>query len=86
MSNERIYLDHAGATLPSPKLLERVANSLISPNLLQIGNPHSSHLSAQLTNNRIENIRLRFLFFTIISVLMSLNLTRKFLVRPHILK
>lgn len=59
---ERIYLDHAGATLPSYKLLQRISDSLINPSL-RIGNPHSSHISAQLTNNRIESIRLKYLFY-----------------------
>ncbi|KAI1706392.1 aminotransferase class-V domain-containing protein [Ditylenchus destructor] len=59
-SKKRVYLDHAGATLPSSELLKSVAESLTITDLC-LGNPHSRHYSGQSTTSLIENARNRIL-------------------------
>jgi molybdenum cofactor sulfurtransferase len=60
MAIDGLYLDHAGATLPSKSLMEAFAANMMS-NLY--GNPHSASASSQLSTSRIEDIRLRVLHF-----------------------
>jgi molybdenum cofactor sulfurtransferase len=57
MTEKSVYLDHAGAALPSGSQIEAVAGDLRS-NLL--ANPHSSHTSSRLTHELVERARIRF--------------------------
>uniref|UniRef100_A0A7E4WBH3 MOSC domain-containing protein n=1 Tax=Panagrellus redivivus TaxID=6233 RepID=A0A7E4WBH3_PANRE len=56
----RIYLDHAGATLPSTTQMASIADSLAS-DVFRLGNPHSRHTSGQTTAAVIANARARTL-------------------------
>ncbi|MCJ1288305.1 hypothetical protein MMC26_007660 [Xylographa opegraphella] len=58
MLQDSTYLDHAGTTLYSSSLMDDFSKDMMS-NLL--GNPHSASTSAQLSDRRIENVRLRVL-------------------------
>ena len=43
---DRVYLDHAGATLPSVSMMEEIASNLVSDSF-NYSNPHSRHQSGQ---------------------------------------
>ncbi|ROT37398.1 MOSC N-terminal beta barrel domain-containing protein [Sodiomyces alkalinus F11] len=60
MLKDSVYLDHAGTTLYSKSLVERVSADMMS-NLW--GNPHSGSSPSQYTTARIEDIRVRLLHF-----------------------
>ncbi|TQV95668.1 molybdenum cofactor sulfurase [Cordyceps javanica] len=60
MLKDSIYLDHAGATVPSKVLMDEFASELTS---VLYGNPHSGSLPSQLSTDQIDNVRLRLLEF-----------------------
>lgn len=60
MLKDDLYLDHAGTTLPSRRLLDRFHSDLLS-NLY--GNPHSASPSSQLSTRQIDDVRLQLLAF-----------------------
>lgn len=55
-----MYLDHAGTTLYPKSLIDRFATEMTTSLL---GNPHSACPSSQLSTRRIEDTRLRALWF-----------------------
>ncbi|KAF1739006.1 Molybdenum cofactor sulfurase [Beauveria bassiana] len=60
MLKDSIYLDHAGATLPSKALMDGFAAELTS---VLYGNPHSGSLPSQLSTDQVDDVRLRLLEF-----------------------
>ncbi|KAF9939676.1 hypothetical protein BGZ65_009769 [Modicella reniformis] len=56
--SDAIYLDHAGATLPAQKLLQKFTANLTA-NLY--ANPHSKSPSSQATSSRVESARQKIL-------------------------
>ncbi|KAJ3483597.1 hypothetical protein NLG97_g7273 [Lecanicillium saksenae] len=60
MLKDSIYLDHAGATVPSKALMDAFASELTS---VLYGNPHSGSLPSQLSTDQVDDVRLRLLEF-----------------------
>lgn len=60
MLKDAVYLDHAGTTLYSKRLMERFTSDMMS-NLF--GNPHSASHSSQTSTLRIDEVRLQLLRF-----------------------
>jgi molybdenum cofactor sulfurtransferase len=60
MLKDALYLDHAGTTLYSKKLMERFQSDMMA-NLF--GNPHSASISSQRSTSTIEDVRLQLLRF-----------------------
>uniref|UniRef100_A0A914H0P7 MOSC domain-containing protein n=1 Tax=Globodera rostochiensis TaxID=31243 RepID=A0A914H0P7_GLORO len=55
------YLDFAGAALPTPEFLQRMANSLADPRQFFLANPHSGHLLGRRTRDRLQFARAKVL-------------------------
>lgn len=60
MLKDALYLDHAGTTLYSKRLMERFQADMMA-NLF--GNPHSASPSSQRSTQEVENLRLELLRF-----------------------
>uniref|UniRef100_A0AC34FNQ3 MOSC domain-containing protein n=1 Tax=Panagrolaimus sp. ES5 TaxID=591445 RepID=A0AC34FNQ3_9BILA len=52
----RIYLDHAGATLPSTAQMQEISCNLMA-DVLRLGNPHSRHQSGETTADIIKQVK-----------------------------
>uniref|UniRef100_A0A914Y5T4 Aminotransferase class V domain-containing protein n=1 Tax=Panagrolaimus superbus TaxID=310955 RepID=A0A914Y5T4_9BILA len=52
----RIYLDHAGATLPSMAQMEEISSNLTT-DIFRLGNPHSRHQSGETTADIIKQVK-----------------------------
>lgn len=75
----RVYLDNAGAGVPSSQQLEEFSNFL-KTNLL--ANPHSHHATAQQTFAIVENARMRS-FYTVQILYVTLFRVLAFLGTSH---
>ena len=60
MLEDAVYLDHAGTTLYSKRLMERFQADMMSS---LFGNPHSASPSSQRSTQEIEDVRLQLLSF-----------------------
>uniref|UniRef100_A0A914Q7U7 Aminotransferase class V domain-containing protein n=1 Tax=Panagrolaimus davidi TaxID=227884 RepID=A0A914Q7U7_9BILA len=52
----RIYLDHAGATLPSEAQIKEISENLMK-DVFRLGNPHSRHQSGETTLDIIKQVK-----------------------------
>ncbi|KAL3091766.1 hypothetical protein niasHT_024348 [Heterodera trifolii] len=59
--NSLHYLDFAGAALPSPQFLQRIANLLSDPRECLLANPHSGHMMGRRTRDKVQNARAKIL-------------------------
>lgn len=69
MAEKTVYLDHAGAALPSAGQIEGVFDDL---RRFLPTNPHSSHTSSRRTHEMVEQARIRFDFIDLIGGLLPI--------------
>lgn len=62
MTSNRIYLDYAGAAIPTKELLNAIANSFIANDIVW-ANPHSSHELGQKSKALLQKSREKLVKF-----------------------